>query len=111
MNIRVPLQNLHPARRAPIVHAHKAKFNPRADILNEVVAGLLWMTLDLPQDVSRLELETVAHRLVSQIKFGAGETVVESEIAVLQSDQLGRPANLDVIHGLAVRIMNAVRGF
>ncbi len=111
MNIRVPFQNLHSAHRASVVHAHKTKFNPRADILTEVVAGLLWMTLDLPQDVSRPELETVAHHLVSQIKFGAGETAVESQIAVLQSDQLGRPANLDVIHGLAGRIMNAVKGF
>jgi hypothetical protein len=111
MNIRVALQGLHPARPAAPIHAHKARFNPRADILDEVVAGLLWMTLDLPQDISRPELETFAHQLVARIKFGACEIAVESEIAFLQSDQLGRPVNQEAVHGLAGRVMTAVRGF
>jgi hypothetical protein len=114
MNIRVSLRDLNSGglnRLAPAAPAHRTKFNPRAGILDEVVAGLLWMALDLPQDVSRPELETFAHRLVTRIRFGAGEDVIESEIAFLQSDQLGRPANQDAIHGLAGRVMNAVRGF
>ena len=92
-------------------HAHRTKFNPRASILDEVVAGLLWMTLDLPEDVSRPELETCAHQLVAQIRFGASEAAIESELAFLQSDQLGRRANQGAIHDLAGRVMNAVRGF
>jgi hypothetical protein len=111
MNIRVALPGLHPARPAAPIHAHKTKFNPRASILDEVVAGLLWMSLDLPQDISRPELETFAHQLVMRIKFGAGAVAVESEIIFLQSDQLGRPANHDAIHGLAGRIIGAVRGY
>jgi hypothetical protein len=111
MNIRVALPGLRPARLAGPSHAHKTKFNPRADILDEVVAGLLWMTLDLPQDVSRPELETFAHQLVARIKFGASETAIETEIAFLQSGQLGRPVDPQAVHGLAGRVMSTVRGF
>lgn len=115
MNIRVALRDLDTAgmaaaRPAPVSHAHRTRFNPRAGILDEVVAGLLWMALDLPQDVSRPEIETFAHQLVARIRFGANETMIESEIAFLQSDQLGRPADHDAIHGLAGRVINAVRG-
>ena len=56
MNIRVAIAQLEPVRRTA-TPPHRSKFNPRAEILDEVVAGLLWMTLDLPQDVSRPELE------------------------------------------------------
>jgi hypothetical protein len=111
MNIRVALPGLHPARPAASAVAHKTKFNPRASILDEVVAGLLWMSLDLPQDISRPELETFAHQLVTRIKFGASAIAVENEITFLQSDQLGRPANHDAIHGLAGRVISAVRGY
>lgn len=113
MNIRVALRDLNSGglNAARLTPAHRTKFNPRAGILDEVVAGLLWMALDLPQDVSRPELESFAHQLVARIRFGASETMIESEIAFLQSDQLGRPANHDAIHGVAGRVMNAVRGF
>jgi hypothetical protein len=116
MNIRVTLRDLatpsaNTAGLVAVSHSHRTKFNPRAGILDEVVAGLLWMTLDLPEDVSRPELETFAHQLVARIRFGASEAAIESELAFLQSDQLGRPANHDAIHGVAGRVMNAVRGF
>jgi hypothetical protein len=110
MNIRVTVQPLRLLRPAAPTHAHKTKFNPRSDILDEVVAGLLWITLDLPQDVSRAELETFAHQLVARIRFGASQIAIESEITFLQSGQLGRPANHDAIQALAGRVMNAVRG-
>lgn len=109
MNIRVAPASFEPVPRTR-GFAHRTKFNPRADILDEVVAGLLWMALDLPQDVSRPELETFAHQLVARIRFGAGECAVESEIAFLQSEQLGRPANRDAIHELTVRVLGAVKG-
>jgi hypothetical protein len=109
MNIRVNPQGLHPAGPAPAAHVHRTRFNPRADILDEVVAGLLWMTLDLPADASRRELEAFAHHLVARIKFGAGEAIVESEIAFVQSGQLGRPVNQDAVHDLAGRILCAVK--
>lgn len=108
MNIRATFQDsnfTHPAG----AHAYRARFNPRAEILDEVVAGLMWMALDLPQDVSRPELERFAHRLVSRIRIGASETAVEREIVCLQSDQLGRPANPATIHRLTGRVMSAVK--
>lgn len=111
MNIRVTPQSLKTVRPASTFAAHKTRFNPRAFILDEVVAGLLWMSLDLPQDVSRPELESFARQLVSRIRFGASECAIESEIAFLQSDQLGRPANHDAIRDLAGRVMQAVKGF
>ncbi len=110
MNIRVTLPTLDSVRRTPTAPAHRTKFNPRADILDEVVAGLLWMTLDLPSDISRPELETFAHQLVTRIKFGAGASSIEDAIAFLQSDQLGRPVDQDAIRGLTARVINAVKG-
>jgi hypothetical protein len=109
MNIRVNLRALHSSGPPPAAHVHKTRFNPRADILDEVVAGLLWMTLDLPADVSRQELEAFAHDLVGRIKYGAADTIVENEIVFLQSDQFGRPANQDAIRGVAGRIVCAVK--
>ena len=108
MNIRIAPQSFAPVRRtAP---AHRTKFNPRADILDEVVAGLLWMALDLPQDVSRPELEDIARQLVARIRFGAGKSAIEDEIVFLQSEQLGRPADRDAIQELAGRVIGAVKG-
>jgi hypothetical protein len=110
MNIRVVLPGLKPARPAATFAPHRARFNPRASILDEVVAGLLWMSLDLPQDVSRPELESFARQMVSRIRFGASDSAIESEIAFLQSEQLGRPANHEAIRDLTDRIMHAVKG-
>ena len=110
MNIRVTAFSVEPSSKTGTFVPHRTRFNPRADILNEVVAGLLWMTLDLPQDISRLELESVAHQLVARIRFGASLPAIESEIAFLQSEQLGRPANRDAIHELSDRIFDAVKG-
>lgn len=109
MNIRIAPLSLVPARRSGALHRHRTKFNPRADILDEVVAGLLWLSLDLPPDVSRPELEFFAHQLVTRIRFGAGASAIESEIAFLQSEQLGRPANRDTIRALATRVIGAVK--
>ena len=109
MNIRVAIPQLEQVRRSGAASPHRTRFNPRADILDEVVAGLLWMALDLPQDVSRPELELFAHQLVARIRFGASEDAIENEIAFLQCDQLGRPANRDTIHELAGRVIGAVK--
>jgi hypothetical protein len=96
------LQSQHGFRRI--------KFHPRQEILDEVVAGLLWMQLDLPRDVGRDEIETFAHRLVTRIRGGANESAIIADIAGLQSHQFCRPADLPVIRDLAQRSMMAVRG-
>ncbi|HEY4077304.1 MAG TPA: hypothetical protein VGM26_10285 [Rhizomicrobium sp.] len=88
----------------------RIKFHPRQEILDEVVAGLLWMQLDLPGDDSRDEIEDFAHRLISRIRGGAPEASIAAEIAALQSHRFCRPANLPVIRDLAQRSMQAVKG-
>lgn len=95
-------QSLHGFRRI--------KFHPRQEILDEVVAGLLWMQLDLPRDVSRDEIEAFAHRLILRIRGGAAEASIAAEIAALQSGRFCGHANLPVIRDLARRAMAAVRG-
>ena len=72
--------------------------------------GFFWMTLDLPPDASRPELETFAHHLVTLIQAGAGESQIEGQIALLQSRQLCRPARPEIIRALVQRTMTAVRG-
>jgi hypothetical protein len=88
----------------------KRRFKPRCDILNEVVAGLIWIQMDLPENVSRSELETVAHRLVQQIIANAGVRAVEDELTFLQRNQFCRPVKPEVIRELARRTMSAVKG-
>jgi hypothetical protein len=88
----------------------RTRFHPRLDLLDEVVAGLLWLQLDVPGDVSRGEIEDVAHLLVTRIQDNAGEDAIESELVVLQSLQFCRPANRTLLRQLARRLMLAVRG-
>jgi hypothetical protein len=102
MNMPAPLPALRPV--------HRTKFHPRQDILDEVVAGLLWMQLDLPDDITRDEMQAFAHRMVSRIQAGAGDATIAVDIAGLQSTQLGRPANLPIIRDLAARAIAVVRG-
>ena len=108
MNERIPLQSLTSAM--PVVHARKSRFHPRLEILDEVVAGFLWMQLNLPEDISRPELESFAHHLVIIIQAGGREADIAAEIAGLQFGQLCRPANLAAIHDLARRAIAAVKG-
>jgi hypothetical protein len=104
MNQRVTLKSLADAVAVP----RKARFNPRLGILDEVVAGFLWMQLDLPEDTSRSELESFAHRLVAHIRAGGGEAAIAGEIAGLQFGQLCRPSNPFAIRQLARRAIDAV---
>ena len=96
------------ALRSP--NSFRGKFHPRQDILDEVVAGLIWMKLDLPGDASRQEIQSFAHGLVSRIGSGGDESAIVAEIAVMQSRQFGRPANLPMIRDLARRAIQAVNG-
>lgn len=88
----------------------RSRFQPRLEILAEVVAGLLWMQPDLPHDVDRDEMQALAHRLVSRIRAGATDTVIAAEIADMQSRRFCRPANLPVIRELARRAIAATHG-
>ncbi len=69
----------------------KKKFNPRLEILDEVVAGIFWMSLDLPEDASRDEMEEFARHLAHRVRSGAGESAIAAEIDFLQRGQFCRP--------------------
>ena len=66
----------------------KTRFSPRYSILNEVIAGFLWMEMDLPRDASRDEIEELALRLISSIKAKADEHVIECDLIDFQREQL-----------------------
>lgn len=87
----------------------RIKFHPRLDILDEVVAGLLWIQLDLPADATRQEIEHFACHLVARIRGEASEATIEGELAALQSVRFGRPVNRANIRDLVRRAMRAVR--
>jgi hypothetical protein len=106
MNIRFMPNALEGA--APLA-PRKIRFNPRADVLDEVVAGFLWMQLNLPERVSRTEIQQFAHRLVTRIKARADQSEVEREIRDLQY-QFCRPADPAAISDLARRSLMAVTG-
>ncbi len=87
----------------------RTRFHPRLDLLDEVVAGLLWLQMDVPGDVSRGEIEEIAHQLVTRIRANTGEDVIESELLVLQGLQFCRPANRALLQALARRLVRVVR--
>ncbi len=79
----------------------KRKFNPRREILDEVVAGIFWMSLDLPEDASMTEMEEFASHLVRRIRGGASTSAIEAEIDFLQRRQFCRVPDAAVIGQLA----------
>jgi len=107
MNIRLMSDALDGA--APVA-PRKIRFNPRADVLDEVVAGFLWMQLNLPERVSRKEIQQFAHWLVARIKAQADQSEVEREIRKLQYQHFCRPADPAAISDLARRSRIAVTG-
>lgn len=83
----------------------------KPDLMDQVVAGLLWMSLDLPEDVSRREVEVLAHDLVLRIRADTDRSVLEQGIALLQLRQFSRPPNFAAIREGVRRAVNAVNGF
>jgi hypothetical protein len=108
MNQSVPLASL--ASAVPVANpARKSRFHPRLEILDEVVAGFLWMQLDLPEDITRPELESFAHRLVTVIQAGGDEADIAARITGLQCGQFCRRADFAAIDELARRAIAAVK--
>ena len=80
-----------------------------ADILTEVLAGMLWMHLSVPADASSDELKACALDLLRAAEYGAGEAAIEQSLKRLQSEQFARPVNSLTIKLLARRVLEAVR--
>ena len=87
---------------------HDIAFTP--DLMDQMVAGLLWMSLDLPRDVSRREMEMLAHQLVLRIRAGFDNAALEREFTLLQLEQFCRPQNHAAIREVIRRAVNTVYG-
>ena len=89
--------------------SRKKKFNPRLDILDEVVAGMFWMALDPPDDACREEMEEFARHLAHRVRSGAGESAIAAEIDFLQRGQFCRPSDSERAAELARRTIALVK--
>jgi hypothetical protein len=80
----------------------------RSEILDEVVAGFLWMELAFSDDVSRGELEQIAHRLVGVICAGARQAAIASEPTGVRSNELCCALKKHAIRVLTLRAIATV---
>jgi hypothetical protein len=109
MNMRVAVPSLRGPYPVP-APARKTRDCSRADILEQIVVGILWMSMDLPEDASRQELENLAHHLVTQIRTGTAETAIATELALLQAEQFCGRSNEAAIRSVVGRVVHIVRG-
>jgi hypothetical protein len=91
------------------VNDMKNRATRETDVLAEAVAGLFWMHLNLPEDISGTELEGYADGLISSIQSGASELAIEQRLKALQTAQLCQPLNLLAINLLTKRIFGVVK--
>jgi hypothetical protein len=110
MNMRAAAREFDGAPRTAAPVSRRLRYHPRSDILDEVIAGFIWMDLNLPDDASLPELERFAHRLIARIRSHANQAAVESELTVLQKIQFCRAADPAVIRNLASRSIAIVMG-
>jgi len=87
----------------------KNRATRETDVLAEAVAGLFWMHLNLPEDISGTELEGYADAIISSIQGGAAELAIEQRLKALQTAQLCQPLNLLAINLLTKRIFAVVK--
>jgi len=109
MNMRAAARDFESAPRTAAV-SRRLRYHPRSDILDEVIAGFIWMGLNLPDDASLPELENFARRLIARIRSHASQAAVESELTVLQKVQFCGAVDPAVIRSLASRSIAIVRG-
>ena len=82
----------------------------RQEVLEEVVVGFFWIYLDLPADITGIEIECLARRLIGRIRAGVDETAIMLALNTHQRCEYDRPVNADVTRKLAQRIVAAVKG-
>lgn len=81
----------------------RVRYNPRRDLTDEALAGLLWMSLDVPEDTTLDEMKSVAQQLGQLIRCGAGEALVESQLDYWQRLHFCRFVKADQLRALARR--------
>jgi hypothetical protein len=110
MNMRAEARQFEGVPGRATTVSRRLRYHPRSDILDEVIAGFIWMDLNLPADASLPELESFAHRLIARIRNNANQAMVESELTMLQKIQFCRAADPAVIRSLASRSIAVVMG-
>src|SRR5579864_5738305 len=80
----------------------------RFDILKEIVAGVLWMALDPPDETPLSELEFIAARLITRIQRNTSPQVIEAEIGYMLRHQFGQLIAPAVVSSLVTRIVAVV---
>jgi hypothetical protein len=104
MNVQLRPDRFH--RAADARPYRSLPFAP--DLTDQVVAGLLWMALDLPDDVSRREMERLAHHLVLRIRTNVAQPALEQDVALMQLEQFSRAPNFSAIRDLVRRAVTIV---
>ena len=103
------IPSLDHTARAP-ARPGKRQGRCRQDVLEEVVVGFFWVYLDLPADITAIEIEDLARKLIGRIRSGADEAAIALALNTQQRCEYGRAVNADVIRRLAQRTVAAVRG-
>lgn len=97
--------------RAQSPAACKRHFYPRRQIAIEVAAGWLWLSLRLPADITRYEIEAFVGPLLGRIAGGASEAEVAAELINLQTQQLCEAVNFPALRRLAGDLMRLMRQY
>lgn len=79
------------------------------NITGEALAGLLWMHLNLPKNVSLAELEGCAADLANTIRIAASNTAIEQKIRALQVEKRCLPLSQAAVAHLARQSIALVR--
>jgi hypothetical protein len=91
-------------------HELYRRYRQKRDLLREVIAGFLWISLDLPDDTTGEELDAIAEQLVVDITGGSDETTVIAELMQFQCKCFCKAPNLSNITSLARRAISTVNG-
>ena len=78
--------------------------------MEEVVTGFFWIYLDLPADITGIELDTLARKLIGRIRAGADEAAITLALTTHQRCEYGRPVDGNAMRKLAQRTVAAVKG-
>src|SRR5579862_2404321 len=85
-----------------------APYDTRFEILKEIVAGILWMALDPPDETPLSEFEFIAARLIKRIQRNTSPQVIEAEIGYMLRHQFCQLIAPTAISGLVTRIVAVV---
>jgi len=92
MNYRIDPETL-PASRLAAQSSRQVRPDRRQRVVNEVMAGFLWMSLDPPDDTNLDEIKQLALDLTQRIRAGGNETEIAAQLEYVQRNQLCRPVN------------------